>query len=553
MTLTVREMRKYMLIFAAAIVSTFGAGAQSAMDAFSASQSQLRGTARYVSMGGAFGALGGDLSTLNQNPAGLGVYRSNEFGATLDIDFSSTSMSNTGSNSMTDRRTRAACNNFGYAGSTRTGSDLMPYFAWGATYNRINSFERSYKGYFPNLPSSWSNYVASFSGGYSGQQLWGTEDYDPFFDSNVPWISALAYNTFLINPAQNGNGYVGLMQPGSSGDASIEVREQGYIDEYSINFGGNFSNMVYWGIAFGISDISYKQSSYYDENINNALVPVSEASDGLTTGTAEWGIENLQQVSGTGFNLKLGLIFKPINEFRIGLAVHTPTWYNLSYSTNAWVDYGLGKIENDGYYTLDSMVDDNPYATTNNGYWDMKLKTPWRLMASAAGVIGGRFIISADYVYEAYPSMSFSDDLGKLDDISSDVKRYYQPTNELRVGAEYRLTPSWSVRAGYNWKSSAAKTAVCEGQDYLYTSGTQSMAEFKGDRNNVSVGLGYRTGGFYIDAAYVHSTQKSDWFAFSSFPSANGGYDLASGAFSSPRGTITSKNNNLVLSIGFKF
>ncbi|MDE6534796.1 MAG: outer membrane protein transport protein [Muribaculaceae bacterium] len=546
-------MKKTLLI-AFSVASALGLSAQSAMDAFTASESQLRGTARYVSMGGAFGALGGDLSTLTQNPAGLGVYRSSEFGATLDIDFHNATMDNTGSRPEKKSSTTAACNNFGYAGSMRINSSVMPYFAWGATYNRLNSFDRRYQGYFPSIQTSWSNYVASFSGDYSMNDLWGDENYDPFFQSNVPWISALAYNSFLMNPNPNGDGYVGLFQNGSFGDASIEVREQGYIDEYSINFGGNFSNMVYWGIGLGIRDINYRLSSYYDEIIENALVPESAETTNLTTGKAEWGIENSQQVSGSGFNLKLGLIFKPVNEFRLGLAVHTPTWYNLSYNTNAWIDYGLGKIENDGYYTLDSMVDDNPYATTGNGTWDMKLKSPWRLMVSAAGVLGGRFIISADYVYEAYQNMAFSDNMGELTDISNDIKRYYQPSNEFRLGAEFRMTPSWSVRAGYNYRGAASKEAARNGFDYLYTTGTQSMAEFKSDRNSVSVGLGYRTGGFYIDAAYVYSTQSSNWFAYSSFPSASyGSYELANNALTAPSATIKTNHNNLVISAGFKF
>lgn len=545
---------KKTLIIAFSVASALGLSAQSAMDAFTASESQLRGTARYVSMGGAFGALGADLSTLNQNPAGLGVYRSSEFGATLDIDFHNTQMTNTGSDPQRHAQTSAACNNFGYAGAMRLNSSLMPYFAWGATYNRLNSFNRKYSGYFPTINTSWSNYVASFSGDYSKQELWGTENYDPFFDSNVPWISALAYNTFLINPNPSGDGqrYLGLFQNGSYGDASIEVREQGYIDEYSINFGGNFANMVYWGIGLGIRDINYRLSSYYDEIIENARVPRSSESDALTTGTAEWGIENVQQVSGSGFNLKLGVIFKPVNEFRLGLAVHTPTWYNLTYETNAWVNYGIGKIESDGYYTFDSMVDDNPYATTQNGYWDMKFKSPWRLMVSAAGVVGGRFILSADYVYEAYPNMSFSDSYGTLDDISNDIKQYYKPANELRLGAEFRITPTWSVRAGYNYRSSAAKEEALTGRDYLYTTGTQSMAEFKNDRNSISLGLGFRTGGFYLDAAYVYTTQNSDWYAYSSFPAANT-YQLLSNAPATPHGLIQNRHNNLVLSAGFKF
>ena len=60
--------------------------AQSTVDAYAISQNEMRGTARFMSMGGAFTALGGDLSVLGQNPAGIGVYRSSEFGATLDIN-----------------------------------------------------------------------------------------------------------------------------------------------------------------------------------------------------------------------------------------------------------------------------------------------------------------------------------------------------------------------------------------------------------------------------------------------------------------------------------
>ena len=70
--------------------------AQSAIDAYQLSQTDLKGTARFVSMGGAFGALGGDLSTLNQNPAGIGVYRSSEIGVTMDINIQGTKSNSLG-------------------------------------------------------------------------------------------------------------------------------------------------------------------------------------------------------------------------------------------------------------------------------------------------------------------------------------------------------------------------------------------------------------------------------------------------------------------------
>lgn len=556
-------MKKHLLLMISmASVAALAASAQGAVDAFRLSQNELRGTARYMSMAGAFGALGGDLSTLNQNPAGIGVYRSSEIGATLDIDMQRTTMNNTGSTPAMNKQTRAACNNFGYVGSVRTGSSLMPYFSWGATYNRVNSFERRYRGYFPTAATSWTNYVAQLSTGIPDNKMLGTDDYDPFFQSNVPWISALAYNTFLINPSSQYNPddqstwrYQGLYGMGSVADAEVDVVQKGYVDEYSINFGGNFSNMVYWGIGFGITDLSFTESSYYNEEIANAKV-LNASQTAVVNGDAVWGIENYQTVGGTGFNVKLGLIFKPINEFRIGLAVHTPTWYNLNFTSNSWVDYGLGDIQDDGYYTWDSQVDKNEYATTQEGIWSRKLKTPWRLMASAAGVVGGRFILSADYVYEAYPDMTISDSDGVFDDITGDIKEYYSPSNELRLGAEFRVTPRFSLRAGYGFKSSGVKQEVRDGMKYVYTAGTQSIYEFSGDRQNVTLGLGYRFGGFYVDAAWVHSTKKSEWSAFSTFPRAMNGeaeYELASGATPGPHAQITDTRNHIVLSLGFKF
>ena len=552
-------MKRYTLSLSLLALGALGAWAQGATDAFTLSQTQLRGTARYLSMGGAFGALGGDISTLNQNPAGIGVYRSSEIAATLDIDMQRTTLQGTGdpAGDFTHKQTRAACNNFGYVGSVALNSDVMPYFQWGVTYNRINSFERYYRGYFPRLDTSWTNYVASVSGGMNPDDLKGTENYDPFFDSDASWISALAYNTMLINPVRPFNDqdpeYTGLFRSNSTGDAQVEVRERGYIDEYSINFGGNFADMIYWGLGFGITDLSFSRSTYYDEQISNAYVPNADDT-GMVTGAAEWGIENYQQVSGTGFNVKLGLIFKPVNEFRLGLAVHTPTWYNLNLSQAAWVDYGLGDIMSDGYYTHDSKVDQNDYDHTGDGYFSRKLKTPWRLMASAAGVFAGRFIVSADYVYEAYPSMRFSDDWGLLTDVTNDIKQYYQPTNELRLGLEFRASNHVSLRAGYGLKTSGAKSEMRDDLDYVYTTGTQTMYTVAGQRNNFSLGIGYRYGGFYLDAAYVHSTQTDKWSAFTRFPRAQGAdYELDSNAVGGPYASLRDTRNHLVFTLGFKF
>ncbi len=537
--------------------------AQDAVDLFTYSGSQLRGTARYMSMAGAFGALGGDISVLNQNPAGIGVYRSNDITATLDIDGHRSTLK--ADNPRTLTKTRAACNNFGYIGAVNLGNSIMPYFQWGASYNRINSFERHYAGNFNSISSSWSNFIADSSQGFSKAELQGKySNGNPYDDPNVFWPSALAYNCYLISPnpyaGQPGESdYVGLFKDNSYGTANVDVLERGYIDEYSINFGGNFADMIYWGLGFGIRDFNFTRSVLYGETINNALVPYPPQEEGdplvLDNGRAGWDMETYQRVSGSGFNLKFGLIFKPINEFRIGLAVHTPTWYNFNYEQSAGISYSLAD-ENDvpSFNNTQNGADSNNASSTGTGYWSQAVKTPWRIMASAAAVIGGRFILSADYVHEAYTDMTTSDEDPLQANIEADVKQYFRDTNELRLGAELRVTPAFSIRAGYGYKSSAANSEAYNNLEYIFTNGVSTMYTFDDDRHNVTFGMGYKFGRFSIDAAYIHSTQTSVWNAFSPFPRQEGQpYALVNGAEHGPTAQLKDTHNRFALTLGLRF
>ena len=157
--------------------------AQSTVDAYNLSQSELRGTARFMSMGGAFTALGGDLSTLGQNPAGVGVYRGSEIGATLDLNFRSYS-TQTPYDKAKDNQTKAFCNNFGYIGTAWIGSGLRS-ISWGATYGRVASFDRIINGYNNPTSTSLTNYIAGFSGGQASKDLSFGENYNPYLQSDL--------------------------------------------------------------------------------------------------------------------------------------------------------------------------------------------------------------------------------------------------------------------------------------------------------------------------------------------------------------------------------
>ena len=135
--------------------------AQSAIDALSLTQTQLRGTARFMGMGGAFTALGGDLSTLTQNPGGIGIYRKREIGVTLDINAMSTeTLSDV---KYKDNPTTVACNNFGYVGALNLGDSPLRFFNWGVSYNRVAKFDRRMSGYSQSQGGSLTNYIADFT------------------------------------------------------------------------------------------------------------------------------------------------------------------------------------------------------------------------------------------------------------------------------------------------------------------------------------------------------------------------------------------------------
>lgn len=547
---------RFTIIASSLLLTSAAAMAQSAVDAYSLSSSDFKGTARFMSMGGAFGALGGDLSTLTQNPGGIGIYRSNDLGITLDLDLQSSSATTLGTK-ITDNQTKFHVNNFGYVGTVNTGSETMPFLNFGASYSRAKSFDRRFKGANYNLNGSYSNYIAgvtSANGSYTGWNETdlegGVNDFNPYTDTWAPWMSILSYNSYVINPRPGTSGdqnqYQGLWTDSTQGNSEMNIEEKGYVDEYNLSFGGNFVNTVYWGIGFGITDISYTANAFYDEELDNAAIPAAANSSEIINGNAYYGLDSWKNVTGSGYNFKIGLIVKPINELRLGLAVHTPTYYSLTQRSWARIDY-----------SYESNV--IGYAETNNGWdyeIDWKLRTPWRMIASVAGVIGGRGIISFDYEYRPYQNMairnyngdpfSYSGDPG--DFLKGDIEDYYQSSNIFRVGLEYRLTPSWSLRAGTNIETSPSTAYARSADANIYTEGPEdcgTMPSYTMDKTTsyVTCGVGYRYKALYIDGAYVYKNQKAEYRPytpndFTAIPAAT---------------DLTFSSSQIVLSLGVRF
>lgn len=533
--------------------------AQGAIDAFSVSQTDLKGTARYMSMAGAYGALGGDLSAINHNPGGIGVYRSSDIGVTLNLDLQSVESTAKGVSSKVDQ-TKFTLNNFGYVGAFKLDSETMPFINFGFSYNRPVSYNRRYSGKISDLNHSLSNYIAgiSNSNGYDTNTLAFEEDgdgnilYDPYIDSPYPqWLSVMAYNSYIINPQtydSNGFGsnFVGLMNSNTQGFSEYEVIEEGGIDEFNMNFGGNLANMLYWGFSLGVSNLDQSRYTYYGEGLTDATVPNEDETALDNNGTASYGLENWLNTSGNGWNFKFGVIVKPINELRIGASIHTPTYWTLTDQIFSSMNYYLK--DSNGLIT-------EGYEDANAGYTyetEYKIRTPWRFNVSAATILGTKGIISFDYERVAYNDMKVEyydyDYNTYYEDqvVKTDINNYYKAMDIYRVGAEYRVTPQLSLRLGYAYYSSPVNENAYNGKIYVNTAGTTPAYTFDKSTQYITGGLGYRYKSFYTDLAYVHKSRESEYRAFS--PEV-----LTGKIVDSPKATLKDKNNQVVWSIGYRF
>ena len=511
------------------------ASAQATFDVLKLSETELSGSSRYMSMAGAFGALGGDASALNVNPGGIGIFRSSDISATMNLNFLSTKSGDY--QKLTD--TKFYFNNVAYVGSMRINSDFFKYFNWGFSFNRIKSFNRRYQGGYGTGPNySLTNKIANNlnAGGWIENDL-SVDSYDGniYYDSNAPWLGILAYQSYLLNAYSDGS-LAGLAGPNTSGTANFYVDERGHTDEYNITLGGNFKNVFYWGLNFGITDLRFDSYQYYSEELDNADIYDYRFDDGRTTnGYVGYDLQSYQETRGTGYNFKLGVIVKPVNQLRIGAAFHTPTYFDLKdlYKVRSGFD-----LQADG----DSQMYQGSTETGEEGYYDeyrYTIKTPWRFIGSVAVIPSNKGMISFDYEYVGANTMRCGDKGGyNYTDTEHQIKDQLQPSHILRVGGELRPTSHLSIRAGYSYQTSPVKDKV-KGVANENVDVVSSNYMYQYDKNNqyITAGIGYRYKRFYADAAYVHQTRTSHYHAF---PGEQGE-------------EVKDNNNKIALTLGFKF
>ncbi len=499
-----------------AIVATAGTSyAQSyAPDAFRFSQTNYGSSARFKGMGGAQIGVGGDIGSISSNPAGLGLFTKSEFNLTPEFNSVSNGSSFLG-NKTTSNKSQINLNNVGVVfynpAEKMKGSDVnkgLVSTVFGVSYTRNNDF-------LNNINYNGTNTNSSIRDSYAEQANAGG------IENNT---AGSAYNSYLIN--KNAPNYPNQFSAEPYNNANFKQNwneaRLGSTSEFNVAGALNFENKLYLGATASFVNVHYRSDASFDESgIVNSYDDQKKVPG--YTGNENYNLTHArsQETKGGGFNLKLGMIFRPVSELRIGVNFQTPTWMNIQDNTSETLQAKLA-----GNATNSPSTSNNPTQFYSFSY---NLRTPLKASAGVSYVIGGRALISADIDYIDYASMRFtadnSSDPGTISNNNAFIKNSYKETLNYRVGAEVKVSNEVSLRGGYGINGNGVK-----GGDNSFYQGQYYTA-----------GLGYRIDNYYFDLAYQNYQTN-----FSSSPYVLNDY-------SEPVADVKSTRNNVFLTFGVRF
>ena len=483
-------MKKIIITLTAVLCVTFISYSQNEVDALRYSQNYYSGTARFVGMGGAFGALGGDMSSISINPAGLGVYRKSEFTITPNLYYNATESNFSGSK-YTDSKYKLNFNNLGIVGSYTddNSSDGWKGVSFAFGYNRLNNFNKNILIEGTNSANSlldvWVDNVNT--GNYSSES-----------GEQMALDAGLIYNIVGNDTLSS---YISDFTGSSYGQLQRKsIQKNGGMGETFVAFGANFNHFLYLGGSIGFQKLNYSEHSQHNESDPNDMIPYFDS----------FNFSDHLDAYGNGYNLKFGAIIKPINALRLGIAVHSPTFFNIheEYSSEleSSIDFGSGSV-NDNF-------------STQTGTFNYTLTTPFKAIGSAAIVIGKTGLISVDYEYIDYTKSRMRENKYSFFDENNNIVNRYSSSTNLRIGGEYRFGPL-SLRGGY-----AIYGSPYNSQEANSNSGYSSY----------SFGFGTRTNNYFIDFAYIYTLADEKYYLY--------GVQEAN---------LNSTTNQLIATVGFKF
>ncbi|KGL58640.1 OmpP1/FadL family transporter [Polaribacter sp. Hel1_85] len=356
------------------------------------SQNDENGSARFTAMSGAFGALGGDVSAMSINPAGIAIFKNSSFSGTFN---------SRNSDIIADYYGKSLTTQNQFFNLSHAGAVLVFDSAYNSEWNKfaIGFNYRITKDFSNNFLAQGNSGVATFR--------------DSPLDNSVP---AIDFN--IADEQRFSNNY------------------NGEISELNIAFSSVHQKKLYVGLGLNFYDLNFSQQTLlteFNSDVNGNELDVDLYQENITTGT--------------GFSANAGFIYKAHPNFRFGLAYQTPTWYSeILQDTNFNQDNDIDIGETTFYQGSQDLTEYNEWQ-----YISYSLKTPSKLTASAAFIFGKDGLISFDYINKGYQNMKLSN--GVFNDENQFYQNELRNTHSYNVGTEWRLD-RFSVRGGYKFEQS---------------------------------------------------------------------------------------------------
>lgn len=517
-----------LLVGASALItaSTLSLRAQSQMDALRLGTShQYSGSARYQALGGAMGAVGADYSSTAQNPAAIALFRSGNK-VSLTGYYMNLGNTSTWQGNKLSLDNEGALNFDEFSFLTAWGSGTKTFTLGFAVRNggRFRQDVDATTPWDPRRGSSMADYAAARLNRLNyiptpGALNTATSSY-PYRE--LPWIGVLGYNAGWINHMTSpspqfqsayayDDGTGALVE--SPRSAGLRWSEEGGIANYEIAIAGNLSSKFSLGALLTYTNLDYRRITSYSEGFRQRTGRSS--FDGLS-------LDNQLELSGSGVSFSLGALYQPIDGFRLGLSVYTPTFYNLKQEQN------FSRATGYNLTTLDGSGREVTYSenTPSDAADAFAMRTPWRIGASAAYVFGRKAILSADYEYMNYGGMRLGEDYGDGISYTSDlyagdneaIKTDFDAAHTLRLGLEYNLGKRVALRGGWQWSSAPSYSDAIDRDEprvealvtdaHLHYSLPQGSTAF-------SLGMGYRfSPKWTLDFALTMRSNRSNVYAF---------------------------------------
>ncbi len=496
---------RYLLTVMAMVAITQHSFAQYSQDAALFSTSQPGSTSRIKAIGNAQTAIGGDLSSISGNPAGVGFFTHSEASFTGEFNSSNIKANyfgNTSNATSSNPNLNNASVVFYSRLNTPRGSDKTKGWLslnFGVSFNRTNDFYQNVNYGGNNGTSSIANYYANLANLYGIDN--GNTLQDWAYDHEL-------IDKYYIDPSNHslGSTYKSNVKPNVVQNNGSQ--RDGGQNEFSLSMGANYSNQLYLGVGIGITSLRYDLTNTFNETGSASIL--DPAFNPVTVNYASTYTQN-QATTGDGFNARFGFIYKPVDAVRIGATFTTPTYYTVQddYSESLVTKYTTGTVPSP------SPSGPQDYPFTYNFH------TPLKVSGGLAVFFDQYGFISGDLEYVDYSSIKINNTNGyDATGDNQDLRTLYRSTANARIGGELHLDQVF-LRGGYSVQGNPQKT-------------------YGGDTKTASAGIGLRLEKFYVDATYTNVTGTQ-----SVFP-----YVLSA---SSPQADLNKTFNNVYLTVGFKF